>query len=93
MAAKITLYHHERWDGKGYPEGLSGENIPLSARIVALVDVYDALTSKRAYKESLPHEQAIEIIKKEKNKHFDPEVTDVFIELEQKIKELRMKLR
>jgi putative two-component system response regulator len=65
MAMDIILYHHERWDGKGYPTGLSGEEIPLAARIVTIADVYDALTSKRPYKEAFSHEESIEIMKNE----------------------------
>jgi PAS domain S-box-containing protein len=78
IGKEIAFYHHERWDGTGYPAGKKGEGIPLSARIVALADVYDALTSKRTYKDSIPHEEAMEIICSEKGSHFDPDVIDVF---------------
>ncbi len=80
MGKEIARYHHERWDGKGYPEGLKGEEIPLSARIVAIADVYDALTSKRPYKDAYSHEKAVEIIADERGKQFDPEIVDVFFE-------------
>ena len=78
VARDIVLYHHERYDGAGYPQGLSGENIPLSARIVGLADVYDALTSQRCYKAALSHEKACDIILSEKGKHFDPLLVDCF---------------
>jgi PAS domain S-box-containing protein len=78
IGKEVAFYHHERWDGTGYPAGRKGEQIPLSARIVALADVYDALTSKRSYKEELPHEEAVKIIVSERGTHFDPDVVDVF---------------
>jgi len=79
MGLQITLEHHERWDGKGYPCGLEGEQICLSARIVAVADVYDALTSKRVYKEAMPHERACEIIARESTGQFDPRVVEAFL--------------
>ena len=76
----IILYHHERIDGSGYPEGLKGEEIPLEARIMAVVDVYDALRTKRSYKDALNHEQAVEILLRETDAGFwDPRVTDTFL--------------
>ena len=78
MASEICHYHHERWDGKGYPEGISGNDIPLSARIVAVADVYDALTSRRPYKEPFSHEKSSEIIFKEAGSQFDPTVIEAF---------------
>lgn len=78
MAAEIALHHHEKWDGSGYPDGLIGKAIPESARIVALVDVFDALTMKRPYKEAWPVEQAIETLRKGAGFHFDPALVDVF---------------
>ena len=92
LAKEIAYYHHERWDGTGYPKGLSGENIPLSARIVALPDVYDALTSERIYKEIIPHEKARELIINEKGKHFDPDVVDSFLAREDDFKMICEKL-
>ena len=80
LGKEVAYYHHEKWDGTGYPEGKKGAEIPLSARIVALADVYDALTSKRPYKDAYPHKDAVEIIKKEKGKQFDPDIVDVFLE-------------
>jgi len=79
VARKIALHHHEKYNGQGYPEGLSGDNIPLEARIVGLVDVFDALTSRRPYKEPYPVEVASGIIMKERGEHFDPDVVDHFI--------------
>lgn len=84
MAAEIARSHHERYDGTGYPEGLAGEEIPLSARIVALVDVFDALTSLRPYKKEWPLERAIEMIRSGSGSHFDPAVVDAFLLLEEK---------
>jgi len=78
MAKDIALFHHERWDGKGYPYGLSEGMAPLSARIVAIADVYDALRSKRSYKKALCHEEACSIIEKEAGTHFDPSIVEVF---------------
>ncbi|RME08130.1 MAG: response regulator [Anaerolineae bacterium] len=75
------LFHHERWDGKGYPKGLSGKNIPIQARVLALADVYDALATTRSYRKSMPHEQVIEIIRQESGKHFDPHLVPRFIEI------------
>lgn len=80
LGISITNYHHEKWDGSGYPEGLKGADIPLAARIMAVADVYDALRSKRIYKEAYEHEKAVEIIKKGRGSHFDPEIVDVFLE-------------
>ena len=82
MARQIALCHHERWDGKGYPEGLSGEDIPLEARIVAVADVYDALSTKRVYKDAFPHKQCVEMIRDDAGKHFDPVVVAAFMEIE-----------
>ena len=79
MARHIALYHHERWDGSGYVNGLVGEEIPLEARIVTLVDVYDALISKRVYKDAFADERADLIIKAEAGKHFDPALVEVFL--------------
>ncbi len=79
MAVEICLYHHERWDGGGYPVGLSGEDIPLSARIVAVVDVFDALLSPRVYKPAMPREKAVGIIRESAGSHFDPDVVDAFM--------------
>ncbi|MBR6071589.1 MAG: HD domain-containing protein [Acholeplasmatales bacterium] len=79
FASDIATYHHEWWDGTGYPNKLKGTDIPLCARIMAIADVFDALISKRCYKDAMPVEDAIEIIKKESGTHFDPKLVDVFI--------------
>jgi PAS domain S-box-containing protein len=83
LGQEITRYHHERWDGTGYPLGLKQEAIPLSARIISLVDVYDALTSKRPYKEAFSHEQACRVILSESGRLFDPMVVAAFLRREQ----------
>ncbi|MGB0866481.1 MAG: HD-GYP domain-containing protein, partial [Granulosicoccaceae bacterium] len=82
LAQEIALYHHEKWDGTGYPAMLSGEAIPLSARLMALADVYDALVSKRIYKAAMSHEQAKAIIVEGRGTHFDPRVVDAFLTVE-----------
>lgn len=81
MAKEIALYHQEKWDGSGYPEGLSGDNIPISARLMAVADVYDALVSRRVYKEGMSHEKAIQVILEGKGSHFDPDMVDAFAEI------------
>ena len=78
-AKNLALYHHEKWDGSGYPSGLSGEDIPLSARIMAVADVFDALVSKRSYKEPFSFEKAISIIEESKGTHFDPLIAQAFL--------------
>ncbi len=80
-ALDIPLYHHERWDGLGYPEGLKGEEIPLAARMFAVVDVWDALRSGRPYREAWSDQEALEHIKEESGRHFDPQVVDAFLEI------------
>jgi len=91
VAEQIALYHHEKWNGTGYPHGLSGDTIPLTARIVALADAFDALTSKRPYKDPYPFEVACDIIKKERGQHFDPAVVDVFLENIDEILKIKQK--
>ncbi|MCG8615593.1 MAG: CHASE2 domain-containing protein [Desulfobacterales bacterium] len=88
MAEDIAGTHHEKWDGTGYPERLSGEEIPLSGRIMAIADVYDALISRRCYKPPFPHEKAMGIIREERGKIFDPVIVDAFVEIETTIKEI-----
>jgi putative two-component system response regulator len=89
----IVWCHHERWDGTGYPRGLKGDEIPLSARIVALADVYDAVTMKRVYKAAMPHDMARGIILSGKDKHFDPMVVDAFVALEDKFIDIKTKFK
>ena len=80
MAHDIALTHHERWDGSGYPRGLQGEEIPIVGRIVAVADVFDALTTQRPYKKAWPLNEAIAYIREQRGKHFDPYLVDVFLE-------------
>ncbi len=89
ISKEIAYYHHEKWDGSGYPKGLKGGQIPLSARIVALADVYDALTSKRSYKEAFSHQAAVEIIVKDRGTHFAPDVVDAFLAHEEAFRRIR----
>ncbi len=84
IGKEIAYFHHEKWDGTGYPNGLKGEDIPLSARIVALADIYDALVSERVYKKAMSHAEARTIIIGEKSKTFDPDVVDAFLSIEEK---------
>jgi len=88
-AKLMAAHHHERWDGAGYPNGLKGEDIPLHGRIMAIVDVYDALVSERTYKKAYTHETAVTIIKNEAGKHFDPLITGVFCEINSQFAEIR----
>ena len=88
MARDICMGHHEKWDGSGYPRGLAGEDIPLSARIVAIVDVFDALIHKRVYKDEMPVEQAIELMLDGRGRHFDPALLDLFMRLRQEMTEI-----
>lgn len=89
MGHDIARWHHEKWDGTGYPDGLKGEAIPLSARIMAISDVYDALRSKRVYKDAMPHEESCKIIEKNSGSHFDPRLVKAFKELGHEFKTVR----
>ena len=89
MGREIAFNHHEKWDGSGYPRGLKGEAIPLSARIIALADVYDALTTKRFYKEAFSHEKAKNMIILLKSKHFDPRIVDAFLAVQKEFNRVR----
>ena len=82
LAKEVVCTHHEHWNGGGYPKGLKGDEIPLSGRLMAIADVYDALVNKRVYKPALPHEEAISIIKKGSGQQFDPDIVDALIELQ-----------
>ncbi len=80
IGGTIALTHHERWDGSGYPNSLVGEKIPISGRICALADVFDALTTKRSYKKEVSDDQAFELIRSSKGKLFDPKLVDIFVD-------------
>ena len=92
FAQDIVLNHHERWDGKGYPNGVSGEQIPLCGRIVSVADVYDALTTKRVYKNAFTHEKAREIILEGRGSAFDPDVVDAFLAMEDEFVRIKDRL-
>jgi len=86
MAKEIAYAHQEKWDGSGYPLGVSGDQIPLSARLMAVADVYDALISRRVYKDGMPHEKAVQIIREGSGSHFDPDVVEAFLALTEDFK-------
>lgn len=90
-ARNMAAYHHEKWDGSGYPDGLKGSVIPLSARIMAVADVFDALTAKRVYKDPMPFEKAMSIIKEGAGTHFDPTIVEVFVESEKEVRRVLKK--
>lgn len=89
MGREISLNHHEKWDGTGYPNGKKGEQIPLSARIVSLCDVYDALTSERSYKEAFSHDASVGIILQERGKAFEPGIVDIFMNIHEDFRKVR----
>lgn len=91
VATEVAEFHHEKWNGKGYPNGLSGQNIPLSARIMAVADVFDALSAARCYKEPFTVEKSLEIIKEGAGEHFDPSLAMLFISLKQEVSEILSK--
>ena len=88
VASDIAEFHHEKWNGKGYPKGLAGEDIPLSARIMAIADVYDALKEKRCYKEAFPLEEVYKILQEDAGSHFDPNLIEVFMAIKDDIADL-----
>jgi putative two-component system response regulator len=88
IAKEIAYGHQEKWDGSGYPEGLKGELIPISARLMAVADVYDALISRRVYKDSMSHDKAISIINEGRGSHFDPDMVDAFLAIQDEIKSI-----
>ena len=92
-AVKIISAHHEKYDGTGYPMGLCGEDIPLEGRLMAIIDVYDALTSKRVYKDAFSHDYALSILVEDKGSHFDPYLIDRFLEIEKDIMEIAVRYR
>ena len=91
MAREMAHFHQERWDGSGYPQGLKGDEIPISARLLAIVDVYDSLISKRVYKSPKSHFEAVQLIMDQRGKHFDPDIADAFFGLKDKFKEIAIK--
>ncbi|KQQ67813.1 two-component system response regulator [Pseudomonas sp. Leaf127] len=88
LAKEIAYSHQEKWDGSGYPEGLAADDIPISARLMAVADVYDALISRRVYKPGMPHEQAVGIIRAGRGSHFDPDICDVFVANAERFREI-----
>lgn len=91
VGMEIAGGHHEKWNGTGYPKGLKGEEIPLSARLMALADVYDALTTERAYKKAFSHEKATMMIEKANGTHFDPEIVEVFLNTLEEFRKIALK--
>jgi putative two-component system response regulator len=88
MAKEIAYSHQEKWDGSGYPEGIGGDDIPISARLMAVADVYDALISRRIYKDGMPHEKACGIIHEGGGSHFDPDMVDAFMQIHEEFREI-----
>jgi putative two-component system response regulator len=86
LSKEIAYGHQEKWDGSGYPLGLKGEAIPVSARVMAVADVYDALISRRVYKDSMSHDRAVAIIEEGRGTHFDPDMVDAFLSIKDEIK-------
>jgi len=86
LAREIAHFHQEKWDGSGYPEGLAGEAIPVSARLMAVADVYDALIARRVYKPPFPHDEAVQIIRAGRDQHFDPDMVDAFVAVQVEFK-------
>jgi putative two-component system response regulator len=93
MAREIAYTHHEHWDGNGYPQGLKGDDIPISGRLMAIADVYDALISKRIYKEAFSHQQAIQIVTDSSGNHLDPDMVSAFLQIENKVIQVATKYR
>ena len=93
MAREIALCHHEHWDGNGYPQGLAGEEIPLAARIVAIADVYDALSSKRVYKEAYAHDRCVRMIRDQAGKQLDPQLVEVFLAVQSDFNDISQRFR
>jgi putative two-component system response regulator len=93
QAREIAYSHQEKWDGSGYPQGLSGDAIPISARLMAVADVYDALITRRVYKQSIPHEVSVEMVRKGYATHFDPDIVDAFLEIEKELWKVAQQFR
>ena len=88
MAYDVARFHHEKWNGRGYPAGLKDTEIPLAARIMAVADVFDAVSQKRCYREAMPLDECFEIIKKGRGSDFDPVLVDIFLEEREKVEEV-----
>jgi putative two-component system response regulator len=88
LAKDIVYTHHEKWDGTGYPQGLRGRDIPIPGRVMAIVDVYDASTTRQLYRQSLSHDEAIAFIVKGSGTHFDPDVVDAFLQVSPQLREI-----
>ena len=93
VAKEIAMWHHEKWDGSGYPDGLAGDAIPIPARLMALADVFDALASRRVYKEPMPYVVVLRLIREGRDQHFDPDVVDAFVEIQDVIRAIRHKFQ
>jgi putative two-component system response regulator len=93
MAKEIALSHQEKWDGSGYPQGLKGDAIPMSARLMAVADVYDALISQRVYKAALPHDRAVQIVFQGRGSHFDPDMVDAFIGIQDEFNDIAQRYK
>jgi putative two-component system response regulator len=91
FAREIAFTHQEKWDGSGYPQGIAGEEIPIPGRLMAVADVYDALISKRVYKTPFTHSKAFSIIEEGRGSHFDPDITDAFLEIQEKFRDIALK--
>ena len=87
----IALTHQEKWDGSGYPQALKGDEIPLAGRLMALADVYDALISKRVYKPPFPHQRAVDIILQGKGAHFDPDMVEAFLDIQEEFRQIALR--
>lgn len=92
MAYEVALYHHEKWNGKGYPMGLKEDEIPLSARIMSIADVFDAVSQKRCYRDAMPLEDCFEIIQKGKGWDFDPLLVDIFLSIRPQVEQIYKKI-
>jgi len=92
-AREIAYFHQEKWDGSGYPKGLKGDQIPISARIMAVADVYDALVNKRVYKAAFSHQEAVTYIQAQQGQHFDPDIVAAFMQIEEKFTEITQQCR
>ncbi|MBT0664639.1 two-component system response regulator [Geobacter pelophilus] len=90
IAKEIALCHHEKWDGTGYPRELCGEEIPIAARLMAVADVYDALSSSRVYRDGMPHERVVQMLTEGRGTHFDPDVIEAFIELQDQFRQISL---